>query len=263
MRIAVTGATGMLGREIMLEGEHRGHEMVGFERNRWDVTQPEQAVYWVKTVAPDTLINCAGIVPARLPGVSEGEMVEVNALAPFYLAAACRFFDTHLLQISTDCVFDGARDLNFPWLPYDIPNATDVYGRSKALGELVVGPGATVVRTSFIGPAHGLWRWYTEHEGPVEGWANARWSGQTVDTVASYLLGMAETGPDAFGPIVHLATSMPTTKAEVLLALQAELGGPIVHLMTTPVINRWMLPDETIELPSLTREDIARLAARE
>lgn len=256
MRILIPGASGMLGREVAHAAARRGHEIATIERNGYDVRHFEQSEYWLRTVAADVVINCTGIVPQRVgDGTPEIEMVETNALAPFLIAEACRLHEAHLVHVSTDCVFDGVTRDRRPWLTSDTPNARDLYGRSKGMAELVTEAGATVVRTSFIGPAHGLWDWYVNHDGPVQGYTMATWSGATVDAVAEGLVTIAEQQP---GGVQHLSTQRPISKAHVLGLLKRALGGPEIEDSAVPVLNRWLHP--TYVLPELTFGQIQALA---
>ncbi|MGD9793601.1 MAG: NAD(P)-dependent oxidoreductase, partial [Acidimicrobiia bacterium] len=71
-----------------------------------------------------------------------------NALAVRWVAEACRRVDAHLVQISTDYVFDGSKDA--PYHEWDVPNPKSVYGASKLAGEREAGPTATIARTSWV-----------------------------------------------------------------------------------------------------------------
>ncbi|KKL48421.1 hypothetical protein LCGC14_2325700, partial [marine sediment metagenome] len=104
----------------------------------------------------------------------------------------------------------------------------------------------TVVRTSFIGVDHGLMAWFLQSlhvDGFVGGWANAIWSGSTVDEVARRLVAMVDDPP---GGIVHLATEKPISKWEVLVHLKQLWPGAdsiTVNRTETPRINRALIPN--------------------
>ncbi len=91
----------------------------------------------------------------------------MNALLPPRLLAMCKVAGARLIHISTDCVFDGTRGM---YRESDFADATDLYGRSKYLGELH-DPQAVTLRTSIIGPelgtAHGLVGGFLAQRGPV------------------------------------------------------------------------------------------------
>jgi dTDP-4-dehydrorhamnose reductase len=77
----------------------------------------------------------------------------VNAMGVRHVADGCRRTGAHLLQLSTDYVFDGRLDR--PYVEWDACNPLSAYGRSKRAGELEVDPGWTVVRTSWMFGRHG------------------------------------------------------------------------------------------------------------
>lgn len=116
------------------------------------------------------------------------------------------------------------------------------------------------VRTSFVGPDHGLWKHILENPGEVNGWRDTSWSGSTVDAVAASLLAIA-TNDAAFavnamkvrhgaGNIKHLATEQPISKLEVCELLAKHLGVPAPASFIHGVgAYRAMQP--TIVLPSL------------
>jgi dTDP-4-dehydrorhamnose reductase len=102
----------------------------------------------------------------------------VNAIFPHRLAELGREYGYRLITISTDCVFDGLRG---NYSEDDIPNATDLYGKSKSLGE-VSGENCLTVRTSIIGrelsTSHSLVDWFLANRGgKVKGFARAIYSG--------------------------------------------------------------------------------------
>jgi dTDP-4-dehydrorhamnose reductase len=254
MKVVVLGGGGALGVAAVDAFRAAGHDAVGLGRGACDVTDLEAvrvAITYPVGARVDVVVNCAGLIPERKPAADE--MVLVNAYAPHVIAQACAEIGARLIHVSTDCVFypDGRR-----WrFPNEEPDATDLYGRTKALGEQGV---ATSVRTSFVTPGHGLWRWYAEMAAggalAIPGWANAMWSGSTVWAVAEGLVRIAE-GPFR-EPVVHLATAEPISKAAVLMHLRKHLGASTaVEVVQEPHINRALMP--TVELEAF-REALAR-----
>lgn len=191
----------------------------------------------IETTRPDVVINAAGVIPWMNRPVID--TIRANALGPHVLAAACLAQGVPLIHISTDCVFSGSRARG----AYDTADETDprdVYGQTKALGEPA---SAVVLRTSFVGPQHGLWRWLREQPpgASVEGWSNARWSGSTVDAVARAIVWVARA--ETLPGIYHLATDTPISKLDVVTLLSALLGLDLsVHPVDDPMINRALVP---------------------
>jgi dTDP-4-dehydrorhamnose reductase len=130
---------------------------------------------------PSVAVNCVGIVKQHTLAKDPVACLTVNALFPHRLAELCGRFGARLIHISTDCVFDGKRG---GYSESDPSNAEDLYGKTKALGE-VQSDGALTLRTSIIGreleSASGLVEWFLSHNGgAVKGYTRARFSGLTT-----------------------------------------------------------------------------------
>ncbi len=201
MTIIVTGAGGMLGQAVLRAAARADVEVHGFTRAELDITDlGSVTTATFRLPKPHTVINCAGIVRGR-DDVDEPRRWLVNAVAPRALA---RRFD-RLVQVSTDCVFDGqlyagGESPTYNELTHLSP--TDSYGRSKAHGEVSLGKHVTV-RGSFIGLEGGLLRWFLEQppNAVVDGYEDHVWTGGYVEDYANCLLDIAR-GP--LTGIVHL-----------------------------------------------------------
>ena len=249
MKLAIIGGHGMLGRAVFDAANRRDDVKADpFGKAEMDLGTP--ATLWATLgTGYDAVINCAGTVGAggiRLydgglstPGVPLQELILVNSLGPAILADVCEATDTRLVHVSTDCVFSGRR---LAWQRYERhepPDPIDAYGKAKALAELIA-PRACVVRTSFIGKLHGLWKWASEQHGEIDGWANAMWSGSTVDQVADRLVELAFEAPVG---VHHLATANSVSKSEVLIHLKRACGYDYeVVQRIAPVIARGLVP---------------------
>ena len=272
MRLLVAGGSGMLGRHVVRIAEEHGYEVIypdhGPERpypsaSAWDIENLSDARHWVTTVVPDVVINCSGFLPPQA-ALDPNEALTINALGPGYLANVCRVEDVRYVHISTDCVFNGERDLLRPYEPGDAPDARDPYGATKAMGEKLVawagsaGGDTTIIRTSFIGPQHGLWRWYVDNDSSVvPAFTNVPWSGSTVDIIAEAIVDIATSPHEG---VMHVGTADPMRKSEVLSALREVLPfSPKLELTPTPVINRWLSADYVV--PPLDAQRLADLEA--
>lgn len=240
MYIGVLGSNGMLGRAVVDACTKQNVECVQFrhyggEGVYVDICDPSLERN-LRNV--DALINCAGCIQRD----RQFYMVQVNALGPHNIA---RSFDGPIVHVSTDCVFSGR--LDDPYHTYHTPDPLDLYGRSKACGE-VESDHVLNVRTSFIGFDHGLLHWATHNEGQVEGWVNAVWSGSTVWAVADQLVRCAVNFKG--GGIAHLATLQPINKSQLLGFLSHILHLPLaIKDVQFPVIDRSLEP--TIVLPGI------------
>ena len=258
-RVAVFGAGGMLGRAVVEELRLRGLFVLAFDHGACDTADANDVdAAFDQGVRFEAAINCAGVRPGPPGSILPTAMVRANAVGPWVLSAFAFIANLeHLVQVSTDCVFSGDLSGNTGrryWV--DDPAAPrDLYGRSKLAGELVGVPNATTVRTSFIGPNHGMLGFIldAERQGErfVNGWRRAYWTGSTVWAVARGLCDVVLRPPT--GGIEHLATGEKVTKYEVLATVRRLLGLQVqVIPVDMPRIDRALQP--TILLPPLEHE---------
>ncbi|MFM7044312.1 MAG: dTDP-4-dehydrorhamnose reductase, partial [Ilumatobacteraceae bacterium] len=110
----------------------------------------------ITSVRPDVVVNCAAWTAVDACEGDPDMAMRLNAHAVRWIAEACARADAHLMQLSTDYVFDGTLDR--PYHEHDEPSPRSVYGASKRAGEreaLSLGASATVVRTSWVCGQHG------------------------------------------------------------------------------------------------------------
>jgi dTDP-4-dehydrorhamnose reductase len=195
-RILVIGATGMLGHTLLrILRTVPDYDVFGTVRsprglvNDLSATDP-QKIYTdvdankfdtvVRTLAsnqPDVVINCVGVIKQLSAAKDPQTCIAVNALLPHRLAKVCEGIGARLIHISTDCVFSGNKG---GYVESDFPDCSDLYGRTKLLGEVDY-PHAVTLRTSIIG--HELNRsvslidWFLVQEGRVRGFTKAIYSG--------------------------------------------------------------------------------------
>lgn len=152
-RILVTGASGQLGHDLVTVCRRAGDDVTAVGRAELDITDRAQAEQVIGESRPDAIINCAAWTAVDACESDPDRAMSVNGDAVAGIAEIAERFDAHLVQISTDYVFDG--DLDRPYREDDRPNPASVYGRSKWAGELAAGDRATVVRTSWVCGAAG------------------------------------------------------------------------------------------------------------
>jgi len=154
MRIAVTGANGMLGSDVVRLLGVRGHDVRAMSRPDFDIYDREQIDAMV--AAADVVVNCAAWTAVDDAEAQESSAFELNAVVPQLLARATRERASALVHISTDYVFDGAASE-----PYDEDAALaprSAYGRTKAAGEWAVrasNPRHWLLRTAWLYGAGG------------------------------------------------------------------------------------------------------------
>jgi dTDP-4-dehydrorhamnose reductase len=140
-----------------------------------DLDSIRQAIEMVK---PDVVMNAVGIIKQLPDSKNVITTLTVNSIFPHRLAELGKEFGFRLITISTDCVFSGSRG---NYSEDDIPDATDLYGKSKNLGE-VIDVNCLTLRTSIsghvLGSSHSLIDWFLSNRGgKVKGFANAIYSG--------------------------------------------------------------------------------------
>jgi dTDP-4-dehydrorhamnose reductase len=174
---------------------------------------------------PDIVINCIGIIK-QLPSSSDHlESLAINAVLPHRLAKYCDAAGARLVHFSTDCVFSGQRGL---YKEEDIPDACDLYGRTKLLGEVDYGNSITL-RTSIIGHelnrSKSLVDWFLSQSGEVKGFAKAVFSGLPAIEVARVVKECVIPNPMLRG-LHHLSVD-PISKYDLLKIVAHEYGKTI------------------------------------
>ncbi len=153
MRVVVTGAGGQLGVDLVALCRRHGDDVIGLDRAQLDVADRSAVLGLVTTVRPDLIVNAAAWTAVDACEGDFDRAFQVNALGPRWLREAADVTGAHLVQMSTDYVFDGTLDR--PYCEWDEPNPQSVYGASKLAGEREAGPAATIVRTSWVCGANG------------------------------------------------------------------------------------------------------------
>jgi dTDP-4-dehydrorhamnose reductase len=133
MKLLVTGAGGMLGRDLMLAAGNAGHQVVGFGHAELDVSDPDALGRKFDLERPDVVINSAAWTDVDGAEDAEEAAFAVNGTGAGNVAAAAAAVGASVVQVSTDYVFDGAKGA--PYVESDQPAALSAYGRTKLAGE--------------------------------------------------------------------------------------------------------------------------------
>jgi dTDP-4-dehydrorhamnose reductase len=133
MKLLVTGAAGMLGRDLLLAAGNAGHDVVGFGRAELDVTNAEQVKRRVDLERPDVVINSAAWTDVDGAETAEEAAFAVNGIGAGNVAAAAATVGASVVFVSTDYVFDGGK--REPYVESDQPAPLSAYGRTKLAGE--------------------------------------------------------------------------------------------------------------------------------
>ncbi|MNJ32410.1 dTDP-4-dehydrorhamnose reductase [compost metagenome] len=255
MNVLILGATGMLGYSLFsnladnaaltVKGTVRSlaGKMAFFEQYQsqllqgidvTDISSIEQAFIDAK---PEVVINCIGLIKQHDIAKQHVAAIEINALLPHQLAALCDQYGARLIHFSTDCVFDGKQGM---YRENDLPTATDLYGKSKCLGEVNYGHHLTL-RTSIIGheldSSVSLVDWFLNQRSEVNGYSKAVFSGLPTCYIAKLLAEKILNNADISG-LYHLSVE-PIDKFS-LISLVAEIYGKdiVIHESAQLVIDR-------------------------
>lgn len=253
-RILVVGASGMLGHEAVrvlapdfeVWGACRRPELLpdlGIPNDRilggLDATDTESAYALVDSVRPDLVLNAVGIVKQQAAAKAAIPSIQVNSLWPHVLADACERGGARMVHVSTDCVFSGARGM---YTETDVPDAFDLYGRSKLLGEVADRENVVTLRTSIIGwqlgEPTGLLGWFAAHrDEPLKGYTRAVFSGLTTRALTEVVRDVVLPDEGLSG-LWHVSVE-PIDKYALLTMLASRLGWDVeIAPVSQPVIDR-------------------------
>lgn len=244
-QVLVLGITGMLGNAMFrLLADSPGIEVQGSSRSSAalrhfpealhprivtgvDVEHPDHLTALLERTRPQVVVNCIGLVKQLAEAEDPLAALPINSLLPHRLARLCALIGARLVHISTDCVFSGTRGA---YVEGDAPDAQDLYGRSKLLGEVDY-PHAITLRTSIIGhelaSAHGLVGWFLAQQGSVRGFTKAVFSGLPTVELARVIRDHVLPRPHMRG-LYHVSAA-PIAKYE-LLKLVARVYGKTIDI---------------------------------
>jgi len=238
MRVLILGAGGMLGHKVWEVFRDRFDCRAAmrtrlplplFDDERvidgFDATNFGGIAPLIANVKPRVVINCIGVVKQLAAAHDPIASITLNSLFPHVVARACAEAGARMIHVSTDCVFAGTRG---HYTEDDVPDAADLYGRSKLLGEVT--GGALTIRTSIIGrelrTSNGLVEWFLSNRGgSVRGFTNAIFSGVTTAMLARILAAVIEQNPNIQG-LYHVAGA-PISKYDLLMMLNAAMNAGV------------------------------------
>ncbi len=174
-----------------------------------------QSLGFLDNLNPDIIINCVGITTRRINNDNISNLEFINSRLPHYLNEWTEKNDKRLIHFSTDCVYSGKSGM---YSESDNPDAIDLYGKSKAIGE-INNTKALTIRTSLIGREvynhTELFEWlYKNKSGKVYGYENVYYSGLTTIRMSKILEKIINYYPDLQG--VFNISSKPITKYSLL-----------------------------------------------
>ena len=254
-RILVLGASGMLGNAVFRYfAQNSTHDVVGSIRSErtkqrlpdhiqrfaiigGSVDDPDALIRLLDEAEPTLVINCVGLIKQVDDGKNPLTAIPINSILPHRLAKLCSLVGSRLVHLSTDCVFSGNKGM---YVETDTPDASDVYGRTKLLGEVDY-PNAITLRTSIIGHeldgANSLIGWFLAQTEPVKGFNKAVFSGIPTVEIARIISDCVIPNPELRG-LYHLSAE-PIDKATLLRLVAKAYGKDIeIHDDDRLVIDR-------------------------
>lgn len=162
MRVAITGANGLVGSRLCDRLARREHDVLGLSRGAlrvraqgWtfagiELTDPSSLQAALRAFRPEVIVNCASMTDVDGCERAPREAHAANATVPALLASEAAEQSAHIVQVSTDYVFDGMAG---PYSEGDLPNPQGVYALTKLIGELAVRalcPSWAIARTAVV-----------------------------------------------------------------------------------------------------------------
>ncbi len=190
LKILVLGSTGLIGHQVfnyLIKTEKYEMYNVSYRKKLnhdtilCDVRNQDEFIEIVKSISPDVIINCIGIL-IQGADLDPENAIFINAYFPHKLMSLADEQNSKLIHISTDCVFSGSKET--PYVEKDFKDGKDTYAKSKGLGE-IINKNHLTLRTSVIGPelkrdGEELFHWFMSQNGEINGFTKAIWSGVTT-----------------------------------------------------------------------------------
>jgi dTDP-4-dehydrorhamnose reductase len=191
-----------------------------------DVEDQEKLKNIISDLKPQIILNAVGIIKQLESSKNVVKTLTVNSIFPHRLAEYAAETGAKLITVSTDCVFRGDKG---NYKETDVSDATDLYGKSKNLGELY-DEHCLTMRTSIIGReiggAHSLVEWFLSNRGGrVQGFTNAIYSGFPTIVFAELIADLIIKQPDLHG-LYHVA-SRPINKYDLIKLINEKFDARI------------------------------------
>lgn len=233
----VLGANGMLGLRVGIELTQRdirfapitraafgGYQLGVSRQGDFDALKGLEKHFGT----PTHVINAIGVVKPRIDETKTESVlnaVQGNSIFPRNLGTYCENNSVHLIQIATDCVYSGAKG---DYLETDLHDPTDVYGKTKSLGEFS-SDCITLIRCSIIGREkenkYSLVEWVNSQapDASINGFTNHNWNGITTKVFGMIASGIIQSNLSPVGNF-HLIPRDKVSKFELVNLIKGEIG---------------------------------------
>jgi len=262
LKILVIGAGGMIGHKMFQILKSKGHQVFGAVKqnnsqyakfnlfadselfDHVDVLDSNKIIQILNDLKPDVILNCVGIT-LRKPEIKDFEYShKINTEFPHFLRTWAQDHKSYLIHFSTDCVFSGK---DGPYTEESRTSAEDIYGRTKAAGE-VVGPCTLTLRGSMIGRElfgkTELLEWaLSQKNKQVKAFSKVIYSGVTTNLMAELVAKLVLMPKKLTG--IYQVSSEPISKLELLQLIDKyfHLNLAIIE-ESTPVSSKILISEK-------------------
>ncbi len=243
MRVLLLGANGLIGHKLFNKLSQSGLETIGTIRrdkrdfdcypfmqseniiDNFEIDGVSVVAKLIRDTKPSVVINCIGITKRKHELTDPVKAIGINALFPHQLAQLCQKQHIRMIHFSTDCVFSG--DSGY-YTEDSIPDASDIYGRTKALGEVAHMDNCLTLRSSFIGTEicdkTELLEWFlAQEQKQIKGYTKAMYSGVSTSYLCRVVIDILQNHP-ALAGLYQLAPDVPVSKYELLCLAKKAFG---------------------------------------
>ncbi len=281
MKVLILGGKGMLGHKLVQKFQDKFEVWTSFRNKNFRKSDSvsidfknntcrlnaeifETVEQLVEQIRPNVIVNAIGIIKQLPDSKNIIKTLTVNSIFPNQLAILADAIKAKLINISTDCVFSGVKG---NYTENDTADATDLYGRSKNFGEVVLNENCLTLRTSIIGREletnHSLVEWFLSQTGKkVKGYKNAIFSGFPTVVIADIIADLIANHKEMHG-LYHIS-SQPINKFDLLVLLKKAYQldieiEPFEEIMIDRSLNSTKFRNETNFQPSCWDEMIEKM----
>lgn len=255
MKLLILGVSGLIGHKLLQELSV-DHEVFGtlhktkaqynnltlFANSNIiegvDVLNFEKLTGVLQAINPDVVLNCVGITKRKINRNNTQEVIETNAVFPHKLANWAKNHNKRVIHFSSDCVFNGKVG---NYTEESLTTAEDLYGRTKALGEIQCSHTLTI-RSSFIGQElfdkTELLDWVLTQDGKqIKGFKNVLYSGVSTIFMAKVVNDIISNYPQ-LSSLYQLAPEVPISKYDLICIAKKVFGLEIDIIPETNYVHQ-------------------------
>lgn len=267
-KVLVLGGRGMIGAGVVSALESAHIEVLKTSRHpadgssiQFEVGKTPIADVLANLEPGDFVFNAIGLIKQRINEDLASDRlraIQLNSDFPYRLSGAAAQFGVNIIQVATDCVYEGA---DGDYLENSPQDATDVYGKTKSLGE-VPAPNVMHLRCSVIGPetSGGLslleWVRKQPQDAQLNGFTNHIWNGLTSSAFGRIVAGIVSN--NGFVPGVHhIVPANRVNKHELVQCIAARLGRIDLKFLPTDsasAVNRTLSTNDATGNEKLWRD---------